>query len=113
MNTNLSGVDYFFLVVPVALVLFSWIALVLWADAHPGVRHVGRPRSPAATTERLGGRPSTLPGEGGTETTLAAGAADEHAAARPGGQQAEQRAGSSRQATVGPDTTQTSQPGDH
>jgi hypothetical protein len=61
-----SGVDYIFLIVPVVLVLFGWIGACFWADAHPEVRHVGRAAGPA------------IPGETGTEATLAPGAADEH-----------------------------------
>jgi hypothetical protein len=38
---NLTGIDFFFLVVPVTLVLFGWIGLVLWASFHPKVRRRG------------------------------------------------------------------------
>ena len=62
-----SGVDYIFLIIPVVLVLFGWIAACFWADAHPEVRHVGR--APAQAITR---------GEAQAEATLAASAADEH-----------------------------------
>jgi hypothetical protein len=81
VNTNLSGADYFFLVVPVALVLFSWISLVLWADLHPNVRHVGRPRGEVTA-------PGRWRGQGEPESTLAAGAADEHASSQTQGEMA-------------------------
>jgi hypothetical protein len=40
-GTDLTGVDFFFLIAPVVLVLFTWIGAVLWADNHGNVRHVG------------------------------------------------------------------------
>ncbi|HEY1639547.1 MAG TPA: hypothetical protein VGG35_02565 [Streptosporangiaceae bacterium] len=40
-GTDLTGVDFFFLIAPVVLALFIWVAAVLWADNHPNVRHVG------------------------------------------------------------------------
>lgn len=43
-GTNLTGVDFFFLIAPVVLVLFTWIGAVLWAGNHSDVRHVGRPQ---------------------------------------------------------------------
>ena len=63
-----SGVDYVFLIVPVVVVLFGWIGAVYWADSHPSVRHVGRASDLA------------ISGQAAAETTLAAGAADEHQA---------------------------------
>ncbi len=62
-----SGVDYVFLIIPVVVVLFGWIGAVYWADSHPDVRHVGR-----ASDLAISGQAA--------ETTLAAGAADEHQA---------------------------------
>jgi hypothetical protein len=38
---NLTGIDYFFLVVPVTLALFAWIAAVMWVSYRRDVRHVG------------------------------------------------------------------------
>ncbi len=38
---HLTGIDFFFLVVPVTLVLFGWVGMVLWADFHPKVRRRG------------------------------------------------------------------------
>lgn len=46
---NMSGIDFFFLVVPVTLVLFGWIGMVLWAGFHPKVRR----RGPAAARNVL------------------------------------------------------------
>jgi hypothetical protein len=40
-GTDLTGLELFFVVVPVAVVLFGWVGLVFWADAHPNVRHSG------------------------------------------------------------------------
>jgi hypothetical protein len=40
-GTNLTGVDFLFLIAPVVLVLFTWIGAVLWAGNHSDVRHVG------------------------------------------------------------------------
>jgi len=37
-GTTLTGWDFVALIVPVVLVLFTWIAGVLWADTHPNVR---------------------------------------------------------------------------
>jgi hypothetical protein len=65
-----SGIDYLYLIVPVVIVLFGWIGAVLWADAHPEVRHVGSTSGPA-----ISGRSGTE-----AEATLAAGAADENQA---------------------------------
>jgi hypothetical protein len=42
LGTNLAAIDYLFLVAPVVLVLFTWIAVVYWADAHPDVRRTGQ-----------------------------------------------------------------------
>jgi|HubBroStandDraft_3_1064219.scaffolds.fasta_scaffold239149_2 hypothetical protein len=36
---HLTGIDYFFLVVPVTIVLFGWIIAVIWASFHPQVHH--------------------------------------------------------------------------
>jgi hypothetical protein len=65
-----SGIDYLYLIVPVVIVLFGWIGAVLWADAHPDVRHVGSAASPA-----ISGRSGAE-----AEATLAAAAADENQA---------------------------------
>lgn len=40
-GTDLTGVDFLFLIAPVVLALFIWVTAVLWADTHPNVRHVG------------------------------------------------------------------------
>lgn len=65
-----SGVEYVYLIVPVVVVLFGWIAAVIWASSHPDVRHVGRAAGPA-----ISGRSGAE-----AEATLAAGAADENQA---------------------------------
>jgi hypothetical protein len=84
LGTDLTGIDFVFLVVPVALVLAGWIFMVLRADTHPYVRHVGSER-PQVT----GG--SRLPGTGfESESVLATGATDESTAGE--GQAAESTA---------------------
>jgi hypothetical protein len=103
---HLSGVDYFFLVVPVSLVLFSWIGAVLWADAHPAVRHVGQAPGRAVLVGRLRGRArEDLPGAGPgpAEPTLATSAADENTGgASTGGQYPPAQQAQPEDAGVGP-----------
>jgi hypothetical protein len=48
-------VDYFFLVVPVSVVLFAWIGMVFLADLHPSVRHSGPPPDISAEAVLAGG----------------------------------------------------------
>jgi hypothetical protein len=83
LGTNLTGIDYVFLVVPVALVLAIWISMVLRADTHPDVRHVGSERGQVHGGSRLPGtgfEAEPIPGEAATESVLATGAADESTA---------------------------------
>jgi hypothetical protein len=83
LGTNLTGIDYVFLVVPVALVLATWIFAVLRADTHPDVRHVGSERGQIHGGSRLPGtgfEAEPIPGEAATGSVLATGAADESSA---------------------------------
>jgi hypothetical protein len=86
VETHLSGIDYFFLTIPIVFVLFVWVGAVFWANAHPGVRHSGGVSDRAVGAS--GGR-EALSGQGGlpAESTLATGAADENTGdAAAGGQ---------------------------
>jgi hypothetical protein len=58
----LFGNQYLILIIPIVVALFGWIAVVFWANIHPGVRHVGQPAADVRPTD-----------------VLAAGAADEDA----------------------------------
>jgi hypothetical protein len=103
LGTNLTGIDFVFLVVPVALVLASWIFLVLWADMHPDVRHAGSQRRQVAGGSRLPGTGSEAgpvsDGPAG-ESVMATGAADESTAAEG---QAAQSAAAPESATAAAD----------
>jgi len=80
LGTNLTGIDFFFLVVPIALVLAGWIFLVLWADLHPDVRHAGGERRQVTGGSRLPGTGSEagpVTGGAAAESVVATGAADE------------------------------------
>jgi hypothetical protein len=79
LGTSLTGIDYVFLVVPVALVLAGWIFFVLRADTHPDVRHVGTPRTQVPGGSRLPGTGDSASAEVTAEPVMATGAADESA----------------------------------
>jgi hypothetical protein len=85
IGENLTGLDFVALVIPVSVVLFSWIGIMFWADLHPEVRHVGSPPPASGSINE----PLTPRGQAATSSTLASGAADEEPAAeqaaRPGG----------------------------
>jgi hypothetical protein len=40
---NLTGIGYFFLIVPVVLALFGWIGAVYWASYHRQVHRISEP----------------------------------------------------------------------
>src|SRR2546423_15430465 len=80
LGTDLTGIDFVFLVVPISLVLAGWIFVVLRADTHPDVRHVGSERRQVTGGSRLPGtgfEAEPVPGEAAAESVLATGAADE------------------------------------
>jgi hypothetical protein len=81
LGVGLTGLDYFLIVVPLAVALFGWLALVFWADFHPDVRHVGEPRGRSVTggTFRGEGRAVTPRRDAvPAEATLATRAAEEN-----------------------------------
>jgi hypothetical protein len=93
LGTNLSVGDYFLIVVPVSVALFSWLVAVTWASTHPEVRHLGHPtgRSIAGGMFRGGGR-EVMPRRDAepAESVASAGAAEENVEGQErGGQQAQ------------------------
>lgn len=94
-GTNLPGVDYFLIVVPVAVALFGWIAMVYWANRHPEVRRVrGAPRSVAGgvfegvgrsvmpTRDAVPPEARRVPSQGAAPDSESGQPAEEHPAAR-------------------------------
>jgi hypothetical protein len=76
VGENLTGLDFVALVVPVLVVLLTWLGIMFWADAHPQVRHVGSPPPTSGSIRE----PLTPRGHSAAGATLAAeatGAADE------------------------------------
>jgi hypothetical protein len=78
-GTDLTGVDFLWLIAPVVLVLFGWIAWVLWADTHPNVRHTA---PPSAGYEHIS-YARTDEDAFAAESSMAMSAADEEPAGAP------------------------------
>lgn len=104
LGTNLTGIDFVFLVVPISLVLAGWVFVVLWADAHPDVRHSGGERRQVTGGSRLPGTGSEagpVHGGGAAEPVMATGAADESTAAEARASQSAAAAADQRSAREG------------
>lgn len=94
-GTNLPGVDYFLIVVPVAVALFGWVAMVYWANRHPEVRRVRGPhrsvaggvfeglgRSVMPTRDAVPPEARRVPSQGAAPDSESGVPEDEHPAAR-------------------------------
>lgn len=99
-GTDLTGVDFLWLIAPVVLVLFGWIASVLWADTHPDVRHTA---PPSAGYEHIS-YARTDEDALAAESSMAMSAADEEPAGAPAASGATAGAGATRSSAGGSST---------